>query len=555
MLGADNIQTILFAILCICFVFYLFMGIYNYQRDHQSKINVMFLILSISTSLWAIGYAFMLISPNIEIANSWRIVSALGWCFFSGVCISIALYFIDTNQKKSSSIIRFSVYIVSIIFFISNLIYEPSQVVSKEAYGFVDNLYITTTSGTIFSIYIIVAGIAVIVMTYFHAINSQKNRVRKQLKIILIAYLMTFCLFVISNFIFPLIGIVNFPYGIITISIAMSGVWYAITRYKMMSISYELVSEYIFDAVNEPIFILGEDFLVKNCNEASLNLTGVGYKDLKQHSLDNIINFRNFNFNTLMQIGNMTNIEVDLHNENQETIVCELSATVISDEYKDILGILILLHDVSERKKLAIVQRENTLILEEKNRMLKNEIKERLLAEDQIRHFIYYDALTELSNRKKMLEDIEVLLDDENEKFAILFIDLDHFKSINDNYGHEAGDIVLKNVALRLKKIICATNTISRIGGDEFIVILRNLKNSIIAEKTAAAVVETLRAELTYKKNQLFIGSSIGMSIFPDHGIDADMLINKADFAMYEVKHQGGNGFKMYTSEIKEEYV
>jgi len=343
-------------------------------------------------------------------------------------------------------------------------------------------------------------------------------------------------------------GILVFPSGIITISIGMGGMWYAINKHKMMSISYELVSEYLFGAVNEPIFILGEDFLVKNCNEAALNITGCYDKDLKGNSLDTIINFRNYNFNSIMQTGNVTNIEVDLHRENKETLVCELSATVIYDEYKDILGILILLHDVSERKMIAEIQKKYTLKLEETNLNLKNEITERLLAENQIRHFIYYDALTGLFNRKKMLEDFESLLDDKNEKFAVLFIDLDHFKSANDHYGHEAGDLILKTVAARLKNIIRSTDTISRMGGDEFIIILRNLKNTVNVEKFAAEVLEILSTAFIYKENQLFIGASIGISLFPEHGIGVDMLINKADSAMYEAKRQGGNGYKIYSA-------
>jgi len=319
-----------------------------------------------------------------------------------------------------------------------------------------------------------------------------------------------------------------------------------------MSISYELVSEYIFEAVNEPIFILGEDFLMKNCNKASLSITGYNYKDLKGNPLDTIIDFRNFNLNTIMQVGNFSNIEVDLHRENKEALACELAATVIYDEYKDILGIIALLHDVSERKKIAEIQRNYTVKLEESNFKLEKEIAERLLAEAQIEHFAYYDALTDLPNRKKMLEDINILVDNKNEKFAILFIDLDKFKSVNDNYGHQAGDNVLKTAAERLNSIIRSTDIVSRIGGDEFIMILRNLRDSANTEKIAVAVGEALNIAFTYKENQLFIGGSIGISIFPEHGIDADTLIKKADSAMYEVKHEGGNGYKIYSSEMKE---
>nr|WP_320027300.1 GGDEF domain-containing protein [uncultured Acetobacterium sp.] len=165
-----------------------------------------------------------------------------------------------------------------------------------------------------------------------------------------------------------------------------------------------------------------------------------------------------------------------------------------------------------------------------------------------MRHLIYYDTLTGLFNRRKMLEDLENLIKDQNERFAILFIDLDYFKSANDRYGHEAGDYILKMVALRLRNIIHSTDTINRIGGDEFIIIHRNLKDSGDSVKTAHSVLDALEPPFCFKENQIKIGASIGISLFPEDGTDADMLINKADFAMYEVKRQGGNGCLIYPS-------
>ena len=550
MLREENIKTTLFAILCICFTFYLFMGISCYKKDNKTKVNVLFFALCISASLWATGYAFMLVSPNIEIANIWRIVAAAGWCFFDAIWISAVFSLNDTNKINSISKIQSIVYITSMIFFISNFFYEPSAVISSEGYGFVSNLYFATTIGTVFSIYTVIISIAGLVMICFQMKNTKKNRVRKQMKAIIITNLITFCLVSTTDLLFPALGIWVFPSGIIALSIGMGGMWYVINKHKMMFLSYELVSEYLFEAVNEPIFLLGEDFLVKKCNQVVLNITGYNYNDFKGNSLNELINFRNYNFNTIMQTGNVNNIEVDLYRENKEPLVCELSATLVYDEYNDILGIVTLLHDVSERKDTAEIQKEYTLKLEESNLQLKNEITNRLLAEEQIRHFIYYDALTELSNRKKMIEDVNVLLEDKNEKFAVLFIDLDKFKSANDKYGHQVGDDILKTVAMRLKSIIRSTDAISRIGGDEFIIILRNLKASANAEKIADDVVETLSTSFSYKENQLFIGASIGISIFPEHGIDASTLIKKADLAMYDVKRKGGNGYKIYSAEM-----
>jgi len=550
MLQDDNIKTILFIILCACFAFYLFMGISSYNRDKRSKLNVIFFVLCIAGSIFAIGYAFMLISTNIQIANRWRIFANCGAYFFTGLWVSFAFLLNDTAQKKSSLKIQFLIYISLAILFISNAASEPSRIISHEYYGFVDNLYFNTTIGSISSVYLSSLYIVGFVIIFLHMRNTKKNRVKKQMKVILITCVISFCIGTISNLIFPKFGVVAFPFGVIIISFAMCGMWYAINKYKMMSISYKLVSEYIFEAVNEPIFILGEDFSVINSNEASLNISGYNRKDLKENPFETIINFRDFEFKTIMQIRSVINIEVDLYRKGKAKLVCELSATVIYDEYEDILGIIVLLHDVSERKSLAEIQNIYTLKLEESNILLKNENKDRQLAEEQIRHLIYYDALTQTFNRKKMLEDVDLLVDNKNEKFAILFVDLDKFKYTNDNYGHEAGDYILKTVAERLKDSIRSVDTLYRIGGDEFIIILRNIEVAENAEKIANDVLKTLNTVFTYKGNQLFIGGSIGISIFPEHGFDSDMLIRKADLDMYEVKRRGGNDYKVYSREL-----
>lgn len=548
MLQESNIKIMLFTILCICLVFYIFLGIYSFKKDKQSKVNISFFTLCIAASCWALGYASMLISPNIEIANRWRIFSSVGWCFFNAVWISFAFSLKDINQNQnnnSSKIVQTIMYIVSMIFFIINFTYPASKVVGIESYGFVDSLFISTTPGTVFSIYIVVLYLAAIVLI-FQMRTSPKNRIRKQVRTIIITTFISFGLMSITDLILPSIGILIFPSGIISISIGMGGMWYAINKHKLMSVSDELLSHYLFEAANEPIFILGEDFLIKSCNSASLEITGFNNEDLNQNSLKGIIDFGKLNFHTIVATGNLSNVEINLHRKNKDSLVCELSATIILDEYNDILGILVLLHDVSERKKMLELQSKYTLQLE-------NEIRSRKLAEEQLKHFVYFDTLTELSNRKKMLEDIGMLIDKKNEKFAILFIDLDKFKSANDKYSHEAGDEVLKNVALRLKSIVRSTDAISRIGGDEFIIVVRNLKTSANAEKIAEAILETLSRSFTYKNNQLFIGASIGISIFPEHGSDISTLINNADVAMYEVKDKGGNGYKIYSPALKEE--
>jgi|GEM_PF-873644 len=204
------------------------------------------------------------------------------------------------------------------------------------------------------------------------------------------------------------------------------------------------------------------------------------------------------------------------------------------------------LEDANMKIEHAYSELENT------NLRLIHELKERRLAEERIGHLIYYDELTGIFNRKKVMEDINLLLLDESEKFAVLFIDLDKFKGINDKFGHEAGDTVLKNVALRLKGIIREKDIISRIGGDEFIIILRNLESPEQAEKVAQAIVTEMNVVFTLKNRRFLVGASIGISLYPEHGRTADVLINKADLAMYQVKKSGGRGYMLYSEELDE---
>ena len=420
--------------------------------------------------------------------------------------------------------------------------------------------------GTFYTIYFLAFFILGLILIFLCGRDSEKNRVKKQTKIILITSLISLIFGATTDLILPLMGIIIFPLAIISMLIAMLGMFYAISKHRMMSITPEFVSEYIFKVVNEPIFILGEDFLIKNCNDACLELTGYNHIYLEQKNFNQLINSRNFNAHTIMEEGYVNNIEVDLHRGKKDCIVCELSGTIIYDEYKDILGIVILLHDVSKRKDIEEMHKKNNLELENKiiertskleqsNHRLNNEIRDRMLAEKQTLYAAYNDTLTGLSNRKKMLEIFNTLIQDKNEKFAVLSIDLDNFKNINDNFGHKAGDIVLKEVASRLNEIISSNGIISRIGGDEFLIILSDLNFYANAEKIATTIGSKLKSAFTYEENSMFVGASIGISIFPEHGTDVDTLIKNADLAMYEVKNNGGYGYTIYSKSMNNKII
>lgn len=151
----------------------------------------------------------------------------------------------------------------------------------------------------------------------------------------------------------------------------------------------------------------------------------------------------------------------------------------------------------------------------------------------------YKDYLTKLPNRIKFDEVIESKIVECNKrgtKFAVLFFDLDKFKQINDTLGHTIGDKVLKEVAIRIKQGVPRGNIVSRLGGDEFIALLSNVKTKKEVDETVTNILKLFENPINIDSNEIFINTSIGVSIYPDHGISKEQLIEKADKAMYHYK-------------------
>ncbi len=182
-----------------------------------------------------------------------------------------------------------------------------------------------------------------------------------------------------------------------------------------------------------------------------------------------------------------------------------------------------------------------------------SDITERKRNIEQLKILAHYDMLTGVPNRYLFTKRLESLIQTSrryNQQFAILFLDLDRFKYINDTLGHQAGDLLLQKVAQRLKGILRKKDTIARIGGDEFVIILPNLNHIREAIQTAEIIIETLKTSFILNGQEVYISTSIGISFYPHDGEDIETLIRNADRAMYQAKASGRNHFELYHSEF-----
>ncbi len=174
---------------------------------------------------------------------------------------------------------------------------------------------------------------------------------------------------------------------------------------------------------------------------------------------------------------------------------------------------------------------------------------------DALAHKAYHDALTGLPNRALFLDRLEHAVSKarrSKESIALFFIDLDHFKEINDTLGHEMGDEVLKFFSDRLKKSVRTEDTVARLGGDEFMVIMENLHNPEAISIVASKIVSIVREPILLGEESLNIGTSIGISVYPQNGDTADLLIKNADTAMYKAKSAGRDNYQFYSDEMQQ---
>lgn len=246
-------------------------------------------------------------------------------------------------------------------------------------------------------------------------------------------------------------------------------------------------------------------------------------------------------------------IPLRLRDISQNNIDGEMGITVLENDAR--VRCMIEVRDITAHNRAVTALRHSIETLEQRVRertsALQEEVAERRRAEEMLRHVASHDALTDLPNRSLMMDRLDKAINRahrDNKKCAVMFIDLDGFKPINDTLGHDMGDVLLREVADRLTGVIRETDTAARFGGDEFVLILSDLSKDEDTVPVAEKVLGALGMPINLKGNEARIGASIGVALYPDHGLSAESLLKQADIAMYGVKESGKNAFAMAIS-------
>jgi len=286
----------------------------------------------------------------------------------------------------------------------------------------------------------------------------------------------------------------------------------------------------VFENTSEAVMICNLNTEIIDVNNAFTTITGYHLEDVKGKK-SNIINYKTQeqnNFNTICakvkRLGSWKG-EIKNKRKNGEIYPALFTANVILDENNEILNIVSIFSDITNitesKKKLEYLAHHDSL----------TNLPNRVLLNDRIIH-----AITNAKRNGSML--------------AICFIDLDNFKKVNDNYGHTYGDNILKQTSIRIKKGLREIDTLSRIGGDEFILLLENINNISEINSIINKIQKEFMFEFESEKQNFSLSASIGISLYPKDGANVDELVKNADIAMYNAKENGKNTYKFFSNKM-----
>ena len=242
----------------------------------------------------------------------------------------------------------------------------------------------------------------------------------------------------------------------------------------------------------------------------------------------------------------------EIHPEDRERIKAIFQRTVSTGigeraEFRFLLGDGGIRHIESEGNAVVDESGKVTKVI-----LVSRDVTRRKLAEEQIQHLTNYDILTDLPNRRLFTDRLQLALaaaKREKTRLAVLFLDLDMFKQINDTLGHDVGDLVLKNTARRLQECLRESDSAARTGGDEFVVILPGLQTAQDATVVAEKICRALDQPFQLAGHSLHVTSSVGIAVYPEHGNSDKELLKNADDAMYCAKASGRNSVKLFQAE------
>jgi len=358
---------------------------------------------------------------------------------------------------------------------------------------------------------------------------------------------------------------------IIAAAICNSLLLFGSTQFFFLEMNESLASERIIHTMPDPLLVCDRNSTIKVINNAFTEVFGYEHSELINKKLQDCSNYtRLFSLIELLDTENSASIETSLYDRENYLFPALVSASHLFNRDNTVSGTIFVIQDVREYRKVMneiedlfhkteVEVEERTQELQQANKALTEEVQRRKQIEGQLRHTAFHDSLTGLPNRELFSEYLQHSFNKYKHRggmtFAILFIDLDHFKFVNDTYGHIVGDFVLKQTAFRLHECLRDVDTVGRIGGDEFVVLMDEISEPSQTIKVAERILDAMQKDINFNGTEIRIGSSIGICFAEQRHSAPKEIIRDADMALYHAKQQGRHRYSIFQGELQEKAI
>lgn len=313
--------------------------------------------------------------------------------------------------------------------------------------------------------------------------------------------------------------------------IRMAGSVFNITAQRAAKEQLRLAAS-VYENISEAAVILNSQGKMVNINQAFTKILGYPKAEILYKAFSDIFDGNDHGIitNLIKRRYQMWSDDINVLHAKKRSISCKLTLNRVDDAEGELTHFVCLISDMSETKR----------------------------TEQLLHNLAYHDALTALPNRFSLRQRLAELIQQTkhtHQHLALFFIDLDNFKFVNDGLGHAAGDQLLCDVANTLKTSVRKEDFVARLGGDEFVVVMDNITNTSNITKAAEQLLSKLRYKLFIDAREVLVSASIGISVYPNDGLDVDTLMQNADTAMYQAKERGKQNFQYYKEHLTQKAI
>ncbi|GEM_PF-2268400 len=501
------------------------MGAIIVVRERGSHVGVMYFFVTLAIAIWFVGFSGGYIAPHAVAADVWIRLGNIGVAFIPTLTLQFT-WNVLRPPNRLKWLLRAG-WISSVAFALA-IVILPSTFGAPYRYSWGYYGHYNVYSTLLIPFLGLFFGVTLYLYWQAYKRARAGSIAARRAKLLFVAW--GIGSFGAVDFV-PSYGVDMYPFGFLIVIVGVSITTYVTARYRLLDITPAFAAQHIIENMNDGLIVLDKEGIVRVANSTLLGMIGMTEEEFVGKAVPySLLRLLSLSELTAIEAGvPLQNREIDFKRRDGTELVLSLGISTMraaGDENAAYVGVV---RDITERRR----------------------------AEERIRYLAYYDNLTNLPNRQSFQEHLRGALSHaarHKRKVALLFLDLDHFKRINDTLGHALGDRLLQAIAGRLigcvrKARVGAKDvegSVARLGGDEFIVSLQDIESqddiTRVASRLLAAVSEPIRLD----QHDIAVTASLGISVYPQDGDDAEALLKNADAAMYQAKEAGRHSYFFY---------